>query len=173
MATLAWFAIALLLMLVGLVGAVLPLLPGLPLVLAGVYLYALATGLAAGVGLGHLIAYTLIGGAAILLSSLANLWGVRAAGGSRAGVLGAMLGLLVGLVLGGPVGLLIGPFVGAVAFELLAGQTGRRAMRSGLGAAVGLLVGRLAELAVCVGLIASFCFSVVTAGALGSQGWPC
>jgi hypothetical protein len=94
-ATLAWFAIALLLMLVGLAGAVLPLLPGLPLVLAGVYLYALATGLAAGVGLGHLVVYTLIGGAAILLSSLANLWGVRAAGGSRAGVLGAMLGLLV------------------------------------------------------------------------------
>jgi uncharacterized protein len=170
MATLVWFAIALLLMLVGLVGAVLPLLPGLPLVLAGVYLYALATGLAAGVGLGHLVAYTLIGAAAILLSSLANLWGVRAAGGSRAGVLGAMLGLLVGLVLGGPIGLLIGPFVGAVAFELLAGQTGRRALRSGLGAAVGLLVGRMAELAVCVGLIASFCFSVVTAGALGRQG---
>ena len=112
MATLAWFAIALLLMLVGLAGAVLPLLPGLPLVLAGVYLYALATGLAAGVGLGHLVVYTLIGGAAILLSSLANLWGVRAAGDSRAGVLGAMLGLLVGLVLGGPIGLLVGPFVG-------------------------------------------------------------
>ena len=39
-----WFAVALLLMLVGLLGAVVPLLPGLPLVLAGVYLYALATG---------------------------------------------------------------------------------------------------------------------------------
>jgi hypothetical protein len=60
----AWFAVALLLMLVGLLGAVLPLLPGLPLILAGVYLYALATGLAAGVGLGHLVIYTLIGGAA-------------------------------------------------------------------------------------------------------------
>ena len=82
----------------------------------------------------------------------------------------ALLLMLVGLVLGGPVGLLIGPFVGAVAFELLAGQTGRRALRSGLGAAVGLLVGRLAELAVCVELIASFCFSVVTGGGLGGQG---
>ena len=81
-------------------------------------------------------------------------------------VLGAMLGLLVGLVLGGPIGLLIGPFVGAVAFELLAGQAAGRALRSGPGAAVGLLVGRLAELAVSVGLIASFVFSVVTAGVL-------
>ena len=170
MATVAWFAVALLLMLVGLLGAVLPLLPGLPLILAGVYVYALATGLAAGIGLGHLLIYTLVGGTAILLSSLANLLGVRVAGGSRAGVLGAMLGLLVGFVLGGPIGLLIGPFVGAVAFELLACQVAGRALRSGLGAAVGLLVGRLTELAVSVGFIASFIFSVVTAGVLGRQG---
>ena len=163
-----WFAVALLLMLVGLLGAALPLVPGLPLVLAGVYVYALATGLGAGIGLGHLVLYTLIGGAAILFGTLANLFGVRAAGGSRAGALGAVLGLLVGLVLGGPVGVLIGPFVGAVAFELLAGQAAGRALRSGLGAAVGLLVGRLAELTVSVGLIASFVFSVVTAGVLGS-----
>jgi uncharacterized protein YqgC (DUF456 family) len=170
MATLAWFAVALLLMLVGLVGAVVPLLPGLPLVLAGVYVYALTTGLGAGVGLGHLIIYTLIGGATILLSSLANLFGVRAAGGSRAGMFGAVLGLLVGFVLAGPIGLLIGPFLGAVAFELLAGQAGRAALRSGLGAAVGLLVGRLAELAVSAGLIASFVWAVVMAGVLGRQG---
>ena len=64
MATLAWFAIALLLMLAGLIGAVLPLLPGLPLVLVGVYVYALATGLAGGIGLGHLGGDPLIGGAA-------------------------------------------------------------------------------------------------------------
>ncbi len=43
-----WFAVAMLLMLVGLFGAVLPLLPGLPRVLVGVYVYALATGLGAG-----------------------------------------------------------------------------------------------------------------------------
>jgi hypothetical protein len=59
--------------------------------------------------------------------------------------------------------------VGAVAFELLAGQPGRRAVRSGLGAAAGLLVGRLAELSVSVGLIASFFFfSVLTAGVLAT-----
>jgi uncharacterized protein YqgC (DUF456 family) len=166
-ATIVWFAVALLLMLVGLLGGVLPLLPGLPLVLAGVYLYALTTGLAAGVGLGHLVVYTLVGGAAILFSSLANLFGVKAAGGSRAGMFGAVLGLVVGLIVGGPIGVLIGPFVGAVAFELLAGQAARRAVRSGLGAAVGLLVGRVAELTVSVGLIASFVWAVVTAGVLG------
>jgi uncharacterized protein len=165
--TLVWFAVALVLMVVGLLGAVLPLLPGLPLVLVGIYIYALATGLAAGIGLGHLVLYTLIGGGAIVLSSLANVFGTRAVGGSRAGMLGATVGLVLGLFVGGPVGVLIGPFVGAVAFELLAGHAHRQALRSGLGAAAGLLVGRLAELAVAVGLIASFVVSVVGGGGLG------
>ena len=96
--------------------------------------------------------------------------GARVAGGSRAAVLGAALGLLAGLFLAGPVGLVVGPFVGTVVFELLAGQAGGRAFRSGLGAAVGPVVRRLAELAVAVGLIASFVFSVITAGAAGTPG---
>jgi uncharacterized protein len=158
-----WFAAAVVLMLLGILGAFVPFLPGVPLVLAGVYLYALGTGLSAGIGLGHLMLYTLVGGTAIALGMLANMVGARAAGGSRAGVLGAAVGLFVGLVVGGPVGLLVGPFVGAVLFELAAGGAARQALRSGLGAAVGLLVGRVFEFAVTVGLSASFVVSVVSA----------
>ena len=40
-----WFLVALSIMLVGLVGTVIPLLPGLPLVLGGIWVYAIATGL--------------------------------------------------------------------------------------------------------------------------------
>jgi uncharacterized protein len=158
-----WFAAALLLIILGIIGSVMPFLPGLPLVLAGVYLYALGTGLDAGIGLGHLIAYTLIGGAAIGLSMLANMIGVRAAGGSRRAMLGAVLGLLAGLLVGGPFGVLVGPFLGAVVFELLGGRAARQAVRSGVGAAVGLLVGRVTEFAVAVGLSASFVISAARA----------
>ena len=161
-----WFAAALLLMALGLLGAVVPFLPGLPLVLAGVYVYALGTGLNAGVGLGHLIVYTLVGGAAIVLSTLANALGSRVAGGSRAGMLGAGVGLIIGLLLGGPFGLLLGPFIGAVAFELLARRPARTALRSGVGATLGLLAGRLLELTIGIGLIASFVAAVVSAGGL-------
>jgi uncharacterized protein len=161
-----WFAAALLLMALGLLGAVVPFLPGLPLVLAGIYVYALGTGLSAGIGLGHLILYTLVGGAAIVLTTLANALGSRVAGGSRAGMLGASVGLVVGLLLGGPVGLLLGPFIGAVAFELLARRPARSALRSGVGATLGLLVGRLLELTIGIGLIASFVAEVLSAGGL-------
>jgi uncharacterized protein YqgC (DUF456 family) len=160
---LGWFAVALVLVGVGIVGSVMPLLPGLPLVLGGVYLYALGTGLHGGVGLGHLVVYTLIGGGVMALSALANVLGVRAAGGSRRAMLGAALGLVAGLFLGGPIGLVVGPFIGAVLFELLGGQAARQALRSGLGAAAGLLVGRVAEFAAAIGLGASFVVSVFTA----------
>jgi uncharacterized protein YqgC (DUF456 family) len=107
--------------------------------------------------------YTLIGGGAILLSTLANVFGTRVAGGSRAGMLGGTVGLLVGLVVGGPIGLLVGPFLGAVLFELATGTEARRSIRSGVGAAVGLLAGRIMELAIGVGLVASFVYAVATA----------
>jgi uncharacterized protein len=158
-----WLAAALLLLMLGIIGSVIPLLPGLPLVLAGVYLYALGTRLSGGIGLGHLVVYPLIAAAAIGLSLLANLIGVRAAGGSRRAMLGAVLGLVAGLVVGGPFGVLVGPFVGAVLFELLGGRAARQALRSGVGAAVGLLVGRVTEFAVAVGLSASFVISVAGA----------
>ncbi len=158
---LGWLAAALVLVVLGIVGSVAPLLPGIPLVLAGVYVYALGTGLSGGIGVGHLVVYTLIGGAAIALSWLANVVGVRAAGGSRRAMLGAALGLVAGLVLGGPFGVLVGPFIGAVLFELVGGRATRQALRSGVGAAAGLLIGRVTEFAVAVGLSASFLVSVV------------
>jgi uncharacterized protein YqgC (DUF456 family) len=160
---LGWFSLAVVLLVLGIIGSVLPLLPGLPLVLAGVYVYALGTSLGGGIGMGHLIVYTLVGGAAIALGWLANMIGVRAAGGSRRAMVGAALGLVAGLFLGGPFGVLIGPFVGAVIFELVGGRATRQALRSGVGAAAGLLVGRVTEFAVAVGLSASFLVSVLRA----------
>jgi uncharacterized protein YqgC (DUF456 family) len=134
---LGWFAVALLLMLAGLVGTVVPFLPGLPLVLAGVYVYAFGTSLNAGIGLGHVILYPLVGGAAIVLSTLAHLLGARAAGGSCAGMFGAGIGLVLGLLLGGPIGMLLGrlleltiavgliaSFVGAVVGSDVLGRRG-------------------------------------------------
>jgi len=156
-----WFAAALLLVVLGVIGSVLPLLPGLPLVLAGVWVYALGTGFSGGIGVGHVVVYTLIAGAAIGLSTLSNVIGVRAAGGSKRAMLGAAIGLVAGLVLAGPVGVLVGPFIGAVLFELVGGRAARKALRSGLGAAVGLLAGRVMEFAVAVGLGASFVLSAV------------
>jgi uncharacterized protein YqgC (DUF456 family) len=159
-----WFLLALGVMLLGVAGTFVPLVPGLPLVLGGIYVYAIATQLDGGLGAGHLAAFTVVGLVAYGFGFAANALGARAAGGSRAGAIGAVLGLLVGLVLGGPVGLILGPFVGAVLGESLWGTRGRQALRSGLGAALGLLAGTVVEFAVALGLTAAFVFTVLAAG---------
>ena len=68
------------------------------------------------------------------------LWGTRKWGGSGAGVTGATLGLVLGFFFS-PIGLILGPFVGAVIGELLAGKKTHEALRSGMGAFIGFVLG--------------------------------
>ena len=75
-------------------------------------------------------------------------WGTRKWGGSRAGTVGAILGLLVGLFFA-PVGIILGPFAGAVLCELIAGRETNAALRSGFGSFVGFILGAVLKLSVC------------------------
>jgi len=75
-------------------------------------------------------------------------WGTRKWGGSRAGTVGAILGLLVGLFFA-PVGIILGPFAGAVVCELIAGRETNAALRSGFGSFVGFILGAVLKLSVC------------------------
>jgi uncharacterized protein YqgC (DUF456 family) len=74
------------------------------------------------------------------------------------GVGGATLGTLVGIFLGLP-GLLLGPFVGALAGELVAGGTLRKATGVGVGAWLGFLVGAVAKLGLCFAMLGLFAFA--------------
>ena len=75
-------------------------------------------------------------------------WGTRKWGGSRAGTIGAILGLLVGLFFA-PVGIIVGPFAGAVVCELIAGRETNAALLSGIGSLVGFIMGAVMKLAIC------------------------
>ena len=75
-------------------------------------------------------------------------WGTKKMGGSRAGTIGAIVGLLVGLFFP-PVGIIVGPFAGAVVCELIAGRKTNVALRSGFGSFVGFILGAVMKLSVC------------------------
>jgi uncharacterized protein YqgC (DUF456 family) len=66
-------------------------------------------------------------------------------------VVGAFGGVFLG-----PAGLLLGPTVGAVAGELLRGADLAEGLRSGYGAAVGLLAGIVADVAIAFMMIGLF-----------------
>ena len=142
------------LMLAGLVGAILPFLPGAPLIFAGALLYALATDFTP-IGAGRLAILAALGVLAWALEHVAGMVEARRAGGSRAAVVGAPLGLLVGVMVA-PIGLLLGPLIGAIAGELLAGRAPGPSVRTGVGAALGVLTGVVAHFALALVMVALF-----------------
>lgn len=72
--------------------------------------------------------------------TIANLVGVKKFGGSKAGMWGSTIGLLIGPFVIPLAGILIGPFLGAVIAELLVERTTiKQAVRTGVGSVVGFL----------------------------------
>lgn len=124
----------------GILGTVVPLLPGAALIWVGMLLYGLLTGFE-----GLSFTFYLLQGLAVFLfwgiDYIATAMGTRYSGGSRAAVWGAALGLLLGLVTMGPAGIIFGPFIGALLGEMINGTPVEKALRSSLGALVGLLGG--------------------------------
>jgi uncharacterized protein YqgC (DUF456 family) len=143
-----------LLMLAGLAGAVVPVLPGGPLIVAGALLYAIATDFTP-VGVWRLVILGALAVVGAVLAHVASAIGVRRAGGSRWATVGAVLGAVLGLF-AAPMGLLLGPLVGAVAGEVLRTRQLGHGMRAGIGAAVGLLLGAIAHVAVAFVMVGLF-----------------
>lgn len=150
--------VALIIMAIGLLGTITPGLPGMPLILAGIVLFAFGTELRV-LGLGQLVAFLLLGALGMGLNLLGSLLGARRFGISRFGMLGAIAGLVVGLLLAGPFGLVIGPLVGATAFEMMKGRELQAALRSGIGVLVGYVFGALAEVVIALAMTGWFIWS--------------
>lgn len=73
---------------------------------------------------------------------LANIIGVKRYGGTKAGVWGSTIGLIIGPFIIPVLGILIGPFLGAVIAEILVNKTSmKEALKIGLGSVVGFISG--------------------------------
>jgi uncharacterized protein len=80
--------------------------------------------------------------------------GAKRMGGSKWGMLGAVLGGIVGLMIGNVIGLLLGPLIGATSFELVfAHKNFNESLKAGIGSFIGLLLSIVLKLAINVGII--------------------
>jgi hypothetical protein len=151
------WVLAVLLVAAGIAGLLLPALPGAPLLFAGLVCAAWAEDFAY-VGTGWLAILGALAALTYPVDLAAGAVGARRFGASGRAVVGAALGALVGLFFGLP-GILLGPFVGAVLAELWERRDLRQAGRSGLGAALGLVLGVAAKLALAFAMLGIFAFA--------------
>lgn len=139
-------------LLAGLTGTFIPILPGPALILCGAVLHGLLNDFQP---LGWLPITILT--AACLLAGLGQALltsvGTHKFGGSKHGMIGGTIGLVVGFFLPFPGGMLVGAFAGAILAELyFAKQEFKQAAKAGLGGVLGLLASFLFEIIITFGM---------------------
>ncbi|MCR6661713.1 MAG: DUF456 domain-containing protein [Luteimonas sp.] len=160
-----YYALAVLLVVIGLLGIVLPALPGVPLMFAGMLLAAWA-------GDFQRIGTTTLAilGVLTALSLVADFWatavGAKRVGASRMAIVGAVAGTFVGMFFGLP-GILAGPFAGALVGELASRRRmGRedigQATKIGFGTWLGIAFGIALKLMLAFAMIATFAWAWFT-----------
>lgn len=151
--TLLWTLCASLVLL-GLAGTVLPVLPGTLLVWAGIVLGAWIDDFTR-VGMGTVLAVSVLAIVAWGLDYVAGLMGARKAGASKQAMVGAAVGTVLGLFMG-LVGVLFMPLVDAAVGEYLARKDEARALHVGLATWVGIMVGLIAKVVLAFIMVGIF-----------------
>jgi uncharacterized protein YqgC (DUF456 family) len=132
----------------GILGAFVPLLPGPPLSYIGILiLHFIKGGLFSWL---FLISWGIVVVIVVTLDSFMPAEGSRRMGGSKLGMYGALIGVLIGLFFFPPAGIIVGPIVGAFIGEFIAGKNSGSALRAAMGSFVGFLVAVALKVGVAV-----------------------
>ena len=143
---LLWIIIGTLFLIVGIIGCVLPVIPGQVLSWGSLVFLQFTTD--PPFTARFIVIWALITAGVTALDYFVPIWGTKKLGGSKKGIWGATIGLVIGIFFFPPFGLIIGPFVGAYLGELVAGKDSRTAFRSGLGSFVGFVAGTMMKLVI-------------------------
>ncbi len=127
------------LMIIGFVGCVIPVIPGPPLSFIGLLLLHFSK--YAEFSFEFLLLFGSIAVIVTVLDYIVPIWGTKKFGGSKAGMWGAAIGLVIGIFVLPPLGLIVGPFAGAVIGESINGKNAADSFRAGLGSVLGLMMG--------------------------------
>ena len=142
-------------MLLGILGSLLPALPGPPISWVGLLLLYLCPGMERNywiLGITLVIAIVIA-----ILDYIIPAKGTKRFGGSKYGIWGTNIGLIVGIFAPIPFGFIIGPFVGALIGELLYDRKdSTRATKAAIGSFIGFLAGTFIKFVVSIAYLGFF-----------------
>ncbi|MGB5666660.1 MAG: DUF456 domain-containing protein [Maribacter sp.] len=150
------FIIGFILMLIGILGSFLPVLPGPPVSWAGLLLLYLTKAVPDDwwfLGITLVIALTVL-----TLDYIIPAVGTKKFGGTRSGMIGTTIGLLVALLFPilGIFGIIIWPFVGALVGELINKADNKTALKAAFGSFIGFLTGTFLKFVVTIVFLGLF-----------------
>ena len=148
--------VGILAVLFGLVGAIVPGIAGPPFSYAGLLLVSFMEGVEHSVW--FLVIMGVIGAIAFVLDYVVPIWGTKKFGGTKQGMWGSTIGLLVGLILMtffnfAFMAILAGPFFGAYIGERIAKTPNKDAWKAAAGSLVGFVIGTSVKLVYAIACI--------------------
>jgi len=129
-------SLGVILVIIGIVGSILPIIPGPPIAFIGMLIAHFSSEQPFSIEM-----LLLFGGFAVASSIIDNvlpIYATKKFNGSKRGVWGSAIGLLIGLFLS-PVGIIIGPILGAYLYEIIDGKSTNDAIRPAFGSFIGFL----------------------------------
>lgn len=151
---------ALLIMLIGIVGSLVPIIPGVLVSWIGLVVFYLAPSLEF-----DTLFITITGIVALILYILDYIIpavGTKKFGGSKAGMWGTTIGLIVGIFTPIPFGILIGPFLGALLGELVFNKTEKSlALKAAFGSFLGFIGSTFIKFVATLIYLGLFIFKII------------
>jgi uncharacterized protein len=151
--------IAFILMIIGMLGSFLPVLPGPPISWVGLLLLYLTKAVP--------MSYTVLGVTLVvallvgILDYIIPAKGTKRFGGSKYGIWGTNIGLVVGILAPIPFGFIIGPFVGAFVGEMINdSKDSKKAFKAATGSFIGFLASTFIKFVVSVVFFGLFLLKV-------------
>ena len=122
----------------GIIGAFIPILPGPITSWVGLLLIHFTNAIS--FNWTFILSTLVIAVVVYILDYIIPALGTKKFGGSKYGIIGTTVGLLVGLIFLGPLGIIIGPFIGAFIGELIHdNENSNRALKAAFGSLIGFL----------------------------------
>ncbi len=128
--------IGLILALAGIIGCILPIIPGPIFSFLALILLSWIKNWRS-FSLTFLIVMASLTALLMILEYIAPALGAKKYGASKYGLWGSVIGMFIGIFFIPPWGMIVGAFVGALVGELLAGKSGKKALRAGWGILIG------------------------------------
>lgn len=146
-----WLVLGTIIILIGLVGSVAPVIPGPVTSFIGLLLCLLSNYFS--ISEDVIIALGVIAVIITVVDYLIPIYGTKKFGGTKAGVIGTIVGLIAGIIFLPGIGIIIGPFIGAFIGEMLAGSQSEKAFKAALGSFIGFLAGTFMKLIYSLAII--------------------